>query len=102
MKDFIKKYEGQVFRYWIRKEIWTPYEMHIKDPIQCDTYSEECDYGYFTDCFDLGNGDWLIEVTNTEWDCPNYTSKHYYRLSVMDIQFISTDQENGGDSDNEN
>ena len=75
--------------------MWTPYEMELKDPIQSDLYEDECNYGYFTDCFDLGNGDWLMEITSTNWQTPNFTSKYYYRLSKLDIQYISKDQEEG-------
>ena len=102
LKAFIEKHKNHVLRYWIKKDMWTPYEMDLKDSCQSDLYNDECSYGYFTDCFNLGNGDWLIEITSTNWQTTDYCSKYYYRLSKLDIEYISTDQEEGDKRSDEN
>ena len=88
MKNFIKKHRNDVFRYWIHKRMWTPYEMELKDPDQTDYENLECDYGYLVEAIDLGY-DWLIGISDTLDKI--YIS--YYKLSELELALSDSDQE---------
>lgn len=89
MKEFIEKNKGKCFRYWIRKRMWTPYEMDKKDPDQTDLEFLECSYGYFVEGIDLGY-DWLIGITE---DSPEPDYVHYYKLSEIEFAYSESDQD---------
>lgn len=103
MKEFIKKHEGEVFRYVQYRKMWTPYEMEEKFRDESET---ETTYSFarITDCFDLGNGDYLLELekgqVEIEYDDDDnehpvfcsYNIKKYRRLS--DIQIDRFDYDN--------
>lgn len=87
--EFINQNKNKIFRYWIHKVKWTPYEMELKDPNQSDLVDEECSYGYFVDCVDLGY-DWLVGISE---DNPNGKYVSYYKLSELDFAYSVSDQE---------
>ena len=87
MKNFIKKHKNEIFRYWLRKRMWTPYEMELKDPEQTEYEMLECDYGYLVEAIDLGY-DWLIGISG-ELD-KSYIS--YYKLSELELALCQNDQ----------
>lgn len=89
MIDFIQQNNGKCFRYWIKKRMWTPYEMDKKDPCQSDLEFEDCSYGYFVECVNLGY-DWLIGITEGSSE-PNYV--HYYKLSEIEFAYSVGDQD---------
>lgn len=88
MDKFFEKYKGKYIRYWIHKTIWTPYEMNCKDPNQSALESEECNFGYITEIYNLGY-DWLVGIS--EDPDINYTT--FYKLSELDIAYTESDQE---------
>lgn len=67
MHDFIRKHEGEVFRYVQYRKIWTPYEMDEKFQDESET---ETHYSFarIIDCFNLGSGDYLLELEEGEVD----------------------------------
>lgn len=89
MEDFIEKNKGKLFRYWMIKRNWTPYEMELKDPDQSDLIDDTCSYGYFVDCVDLGY-DHLIGISEDSADS-KYIS--YHKLSLLDFALNEEDQE---------
>jgi hypothetical protein len=88
MKDFVEKNTDIVFRYWLRKRMWTPYEMELKDKYQSDLEDEEASYGYLVEAINLGH-DWLIGISEDK--IADYIS--YYRLSEIDLAISKKDQE---------
>ena len=88
MKDFVEKNKDTVFRYWLRKRMWTPYEMELKDKYQSDLEDEEAEYGYLAEAVDLGH-DWLIGISKDK----KFDYISYYRLSELDLAVSLTDQE---------
>ena len=89
MKEFIERNKGKRFRYWIRKRMWTPYEMELKDKYQSDLEDEEAEYGYLVEAVDLGY-DWLIGITE---DNPEPDHVHYYKLSEIEFAYSESDQD---------
>ena len=88
MKNFVKKNKNTVFRYWLRKRMWTPYEMELKDRYQSDLEEEEASYGYLVEAIDLGH-DWLIGISEDK----KFDYISYYRLSEVDLAISNTDQD---------
>ena len=88
MKNFVKKNKNTVFRYWLRKRMWTPYEMELKDRYQSDLVEEEASYGYLVEAIDLGH-DWLIGISEDK----KFDYISYYRLSEVDLAISDTDQD---------
>ena len=88
MKKFFKKHKNDVFRYWLRKRMWTPYEMELKDPDQTDYEMLECAYGYIVEVVNLGY-DWLIGISDSL--DKNYIS--YYKLSDIELALSDNDQD---------
>lgn len=88
MDKFFEKYKGKYIRYWIHKIRWTPYELDCKDPNQSTLESEECNFGYITEVYNLGY-DWLIGIS--EEINSDYIS--FYKLSELDIAYTGFDQE---------
>ena len=89
MIDFIQQNNGKCFRYWIKKRMWTPYELSLKDPHQSDLEDDTCSYGYFVECVNLGY-DWLIGITE---DSPEPDYVHYYKLSEIEFAYSVGDQD---------
>ena len=88
MKEFIEKHRGKVFRYWMIKRNYTPYEIYKKDPNQSDLIDDECNYGYFVDCVDLGY-DHLIGISE---DSMNSGYVIYHKLSLLEFALNEADQ----------
>lgn len=88
MKEFIEQNRGKCFRYWIRKRMWTPYEMELKDKYQSDLEDEEAEYGYLVEAVDLGH-DWLIGISEDK----KFDYISYYKLSEIEFAYSESDQD---------
>ena len=93
MKDFIEENKDTIFRYWIKKEKFTPYEEKMCNEYESLYINEEADYGYITECIDLNNGDYLLAIRPVDNMDSNYVYKEYYKLSNIDIAYSDKDQE---------
>lgn len=84
---FIKAHEGDVFRYWIYRRIFTPYEQKecfIDESAFEDTHAN---VGIIKDCIPLGDGDFLLGFQPID-DCDPYNATafdfiEYYKLSEI-------------------
>lgn len=92
MKEWIEQNKDKIFRYWVKKRMWTPYDYEHKEEYPCDTTDEECSYCKITNAIFLGY-DWLLELTTTI-NGENFEMKDYHRLSEIDLQYVGSDQEN--------
>ena len=88
MKEFFEKHKNDVFRYWERKRMWTPYDMECKDPYQLEYGDNECLYGYIVEVVDLG-ADWLIGFSENQ----EGSYIEYYKLNDIAIAYSDSDQE---------
>ena len=90
LRDYLKEhYDGKLFRYWLRKVNYTPYEWDKKFPDQSYLENDECSYGYIVDVIDLGY-DYLLGITEDSKE-KDYVSFH--RLSEIDLAYSESDQE---------
>ena len=90
LEEFIEKNKEKTFRYWIRKRMWTPYEMDKKDPYQTDLENDECEFCRIVECVDLGY-DHLIGIVECDATEP-YQGITYYRLSEFDFRWLKDDE----------
>ena len=88
MREFFEKHRYTVFRYWLRRHMWTPYEMELKDPYQVEYGDEECSFGYIVEVVDLGY-DWLIGISESL----DGSYIEYYKLSDIELAYSDSDQE---------
>jgi len=68
-----------VFRYWVKKTIFTPLEQEKKYIDQGEYVNTECYYAYITDAIELPDGDILLELQDSECE----KSHSYYKLSEI-------------------
>lgn len=81
--------ENTLFRYWIIKKKFTPYEMKNADYMQSIYTNDECLLGCVREVIELGNGDVLIGFDyEGENEC-----RYFYRLSEIELALYDKDQE---------
>ena len=84
---FIKAHEGEIFRYWVYRRVFTPYEQKecfMDESIFEDTHAN---VGIIKDCIPLGDGDFLLCFQQVD-DCDSYNITafdfvEYYKLSEI-------------------
>ena len=93
MKDFIEENKNTIFRYWIKKEKFTPYEKKMCYEDESLYINEEAYHGYITECIDLNNGDYLLAIRSEDNMDSDNIYVEYYKLSSIDIAYADNDQE---------
>lgn len=86
-RAFIKAHECEIFRYWIYRRVFTPYEQKecfMDESIFEDTHAN---VGIIKDCIPLGDGDFLLGFQPVD-DCDPYNITafdfvEYYKLSEI-------------------
>lgn len=60
INNWLKTYEGKVFRMWVYKRMFTPYEMEQKFTDESVYESSQCEQVIFTEIIPLNDGDYLL------------------------------------------
>lgn len=68
---FIKAHEGEVFRYWIYRRVFTPYEQNQCFMDESVFEDSHANVGVIKECVPLGNGDFLLGFQPVD-DCDPY------------------------------
>lgn len=93
--DFVHDNYDKIFRYWIYRRGFTPYEqneMFADDSMFEDSY---CQTAYIRECIELPDGDILIGFLDAESairPVPK-TDIQYCKLSEIRLEFYEIDQE---------
>ena len=89
MPEWVEENRNRVYRYWVYRKAYTPYEEQTSGPE--DSYYESiyCKFGCITEAVDLGCGDWLLGFS----DGSGFTD--YYRLSDIHIGSYVEDDDYG-------
>ena len=86
----------RVFRYWIYKRMFTPYEQERKSEYQIEYEEETAKTGIIRECIELPDGDCLVGFQNVpeDWDDEN-EPKHldYYKLSEIRLAYHPSDRD---------
>lgn len=88
--DYLKSLPpNTVFRLWVYKRMFTPYEAENKFSDQSCFESDYCSHVCIKDVIELPDGDLLLALCNYEND--NYTA--YYKLSEIALVKANIDME---------
>ena len=85
--DFLKKYDGQIIRYWQYKKPGLPYKSFGDSDEGSPLVSEPADYGRIVDAYVLPDGDIMLGLQ----EISNYIE--YYKLSEILIAWSDLVQE---------
>lgn len=85
--SFIKAYEGEIFRYWIYRRVFTPYqqkECFIDESVFEDTHAN---VGIIRDYIPLSDGDFLLGFQPVDdfdpYNITEFDFVEYYKLSEI-------------------
>ena len=100
--DFVKKNKETIFRYWVYKRLFTPYEQDNKFEDESIFEDALCEIAYIKECISLPNGDFLLGFIPVEYiEDPDihYQLIDYYKLSEIRLMYCQLDEKN---KENEN
>ena len=91
--EWLHSLEGKIIRYWVLKEVWTPYETRnafMDESIYEDTSGRPA---FLESAVSLGDGDFLLGLrgADSETLCP-HEWVDYFRLSKIRISKYDDDQ----------
>ena len=95
IKEFFHAHDGHIFRFWVYKKMFTPYEQDNKFLDESIYENEHCYYGRIVDVVTLPDNDILIAFQIDENYLEgkkdiNYVS--YYKLSEIHLDWCIDDQ----------
>lgn len=86
--------ENRVFRFWVFRRIFTPYEQEQKFSDESQYEDNSCKLGYIRELINLENGDYLIGfelVINEYGEVEDTTSLEYYKFSEIRLAYDEND-----------
>lgn len=85
-EDFIKTNKNDIYRFWVYKKVWTPYEIENKFKDQGEFEEDTCEFGKITNVIELPD-DVLLEISilDQEDDLKEYGCKQYHKLSSISL-----------------
>lgn len=86
--------ENRVFRFWVYRRMFTPYEKEQKFSDESQYEDNSCKLGYIRELINLENGDYLIGfelVVNEYGEVEDATSLEYYKLSEIRLVYDEND-----------
>ena len=93
-QDFVNKNKDIVFRYWVYKRIFTPYEQDKRFEDESIFESQMCEMAYIRECIPLPNGDFLLGFESEEMaHKEGHHMFDYYKLSNICLGYCQIDQE---------
>lgn len=98
IKDFVEEHKGKIFRYWVYKKFFTPYETDKKFSDESCFECDDAEYAYIENAYEIP-GDILLELRDAEWqiECEIKGQKEnnhtcYYRLSEVSLEYWDSDK----------
>lgn len=82
--------DGRLYRYWVYRRIWTPYEQEQKFTDESFFESEECEEGFLREAVELPDGDILLGFQPPFFNEGEYLE--YYRLSEIHLVYSARGQ----------
>lgn len=95
IKEFFKAHDGHIFRYWIYKKMFTPYEQEEKFIDETIYEDEHCSFGRIIEVSPLPDGDVLLAFqvdTNYEEGNKDIDYVTYHKLSEIQLDWSKQDQ----------
>ena len=93
-ETFVHQNWNRVFRYWVYRRIYTPYEIDKKFSDESIYEDAICTLAYIRECIALPNGDYLLGFEDPELssdDDEQYLK--YYKLSEIRLEYYEGDKD---------
>lgn len=91
--DWLKAHPHRVYRFWVHKKSYTPYEQEQKFIDESRYESEEADFATIVEAVRLSDEDWLLGFNMFYDDDEHGLYVEYYRLSEIHLAFSQRDQD---------
>ena len=99
--DFMHDNKNTVFRYWIYRRQYTPYEQDQKFTDESVFEDIFCKQAYIRQCIFLPDGDILIGFVDADINSYDDKTMQYCKLSEIRLESYSVDQEDEEEEDDE-
>lgn len=101
MHTFLLDNVGRVYRYWVYRRMFTPYEQQRAFSDESFFEDTTARYGIISEAVDLGGGDYLLGFSDPDSidSAPDERYIEYHRLSDIRINFSPGDQYERNDQD---
>lgn len=97
ISKFLEQTAGQIFRFWVYRKLFTPYEMEHKFMDESQFESTHASFGVIQEAIALPDGDVLLgfgilseHISDLQAD---YFRREYHRLSDISLEYHPCDQE---------
>lgn len=94
LETFLHDTDGRIFKYWVYKKVYTPYEQDAKFFDESIYESNECTYGIIREVIPIGD-DLLVGFNNIydEQSADDLTpTVNYYKLSDICLEYSPKDE----------
>ena len=95
--DFILKNPDRVFRYWVYKKVFTPYELEHKFIDESRYEDSYASFGVVREVIPLPENDYLLGIAQVFETLADLREDHahidYYRLSEIRLAYYPNEQE---------
>lgn len=95
IKEFFHAHDGHIFRFWVYKKMFTPYEQDKKFSDETIYENEHCSYGRIIEVSPLPDGDVLLAFQvdgNYDEGIKDIDYVTYYKLSEIQLDWSKNDQ----------
>lgn len=89
-ETWIHDFGDRIYRYWVYKRMFTPYEQEQKFVDESRFEDVECSFGVIKEVIELPDGDILLAFGSAAGDI-DYVE--YYKLSEIHLAYAASDAE---------
>lgn len=92
--DFLQANENTVFRFWVYRRMFTPYEQQNAFSDESVFEDVHAETGVIRQCIPLGENDFLLgfQLTFGEEINEQYSNLQFYKLSEIRLSYYRDDQ----------
>jgi len=101
--DFIRKNSDRVFRYWVYKKLFTPYEQEKRFMDESQYEDDYANFGVVSELIPLPENDFLLGIAQVFENLADLEEDHahidYYKLSEIRLAYYPNEQEDFENAD---
>lgn len=92
-ETFLIDNSDRIYRFWVYKRMFTPYEQEQKFSDESQYESDYCSYGIIREAIELPGGRILLGIEPVFFELPDGTTSHieYYFLDEIRLEYHSED-----------
>ena len=91
METWVLDNSNRIYRYWVYKKMFTPYEQDKCFSDESVYEDDECVFAYIREAIDLGSGNWLIGLQPIYDDDTDFQTLEYHKLSDIELAYFPSD-----------